>query len=94
MAKSRKSADDRSFMDKVYKPVAGYFSNVAKEGAEAARAWSQSVDAKDRAQNYPPSQRPALKKAASAAGKKAEAERGQFLGSLIGNRYDNKGKRR
>ena len=94
MAKSRKSADDRSFMDKVYKPVAGYFSNVAKEGSEAARAWSRAVDAKDRAQNYPPAQRPALKQAASAASKKAEAERGQFLGSLIGNRYDSKGKRK
>ena len=81
-------------MDKVYKPVAGYFSNVAKEGSEAAKAWSQSLDAGDKAKNYPPSQRPALKKAASAASKKAEAERGQFLGSLIGNRYDDKGKRR
>lgn len=94
MAKSRNSADDRSFMDKVYKPVAGYFSNVAKEGSEAVKAWSNSLDANDKAKNYPPSQRPALKKAASAAGKKAEAERGQFLGSLIGNRYDSKGKRK
>ena len=94
MAKARTSANDRSFMDKVYKPVAGYFSNIAKEGSEAARAWSQAVDAKDRAQNYPPEKRPALKQAASAAGKKAEAERGQFLGSLIGNRYDSKGKRK
>jgi len=94
MAKSRKSADDRSFMDKVYKPVAGYFSNVAKEGSEAARAWSRAVDASDKAKSYPPEKRPALKAAATAAGKKAEAERGQFLGSLIGNRYDNKGKRK
>ena len=94
MAKTRNSADDRSFMDKLYRPVAGYVSNVVKEGSEAARAWSGAVDAKDKAQNYPPSQRPALKKAASAAGKKAEAERGQFFGSLIGNRYDSKGKRK
>ena len=94
MAKARKAAEDRSFMDKVYRPIAGYFGNVAKEGSEAARAWSQSFDATDRAKNYPPSQRPALNKAASAASKKAEAERGQFLGSLIGNRYDSKGKRK
>ena len=94
MAKTRNSADDRSFMDKLYRPVAGYVGNVVKEGAEAAKAWSQSFDATDRAKNYPPSQRPALKKAASAAKKKAEAEGGQFLGSLIGNRYDNKGKRK
>jgi hypothetical protein len=94
MASTRKSASDRSFMDKIYRPVAGYVGNVVKEGSEAAKAWSRSVDATDKAKNYPPSQRPALKKAASAAGKKAEAERGQFLGSLIGNRYDSKGKRR
>ena len=94
MAKARNSADDRSFMDKVYRPIAGYFSNVAKEGSEAAKAWGQAVDATDRAKNYPPSKRPALNEAASAAGKKAEAERGQFLGSLIGNRYDSKGKRK
>jgi hypothetical protein len=94
MTKARKSAADRSFMDKVYKPVAGYFSNVAKEGSEAVKAWSQAVDATDKAKNYPPSKRPALNQAATAAGKKAEAERGQFLGSLIGKRYDNKGKRK
>lgn len=94
MATTRKSADDRSFMGKIYKPVAGYVSNVVKEGSQAAKAFSQSLDAIDKAKNYPPSQRPALKKAASAAGKKAEAERGQFLGSLVGKRYDSKGKRR
>ena len=94
MASTRKSANDRSFMDKIYRPVAGYVGNVVKEGSEAAKAWSRSVDATDKAKSYPPAQRPALKKAASAASKKAEAERGQFLGSLIGNRYDSKGKRR
>ena len=94
MAGTRKSADDRSFMDKIYKPVAGYVKNVAKEGSEAARAFSQNLDAIDRAKNFPPAQRPALKKAAAVAGKKAEAERGQFLGSLVGKRYDSKGKRR
>ena len=81
-------------MDKVYRPIGGYVSNVVKEGAQAAKAFSQSLDATDKAKSYPPAQRPALKKAASAASKKWEAERGQFLGSLIGNRYDNKGKRK
>ena len=94
MANTRKSADDRSFMDKIYKPVAGYVSNVVKEGSQAAKAYGQSLDAIDKARNFPPSKRPALNKAASAAGKKAEAERGQFFGSLIGKRYDSKGKRR
>jgi hypothetical protein len=94
MASTRKSASDRSFMDKIYRPVAGYVGNVVKEGSEAAKAWSRSVDANDKAKNYPPAKRPALNAAASAAGKKAEAERGQFLGSLVGKRYDSKGKRR
>lgn len=89
----RNSAVDRSNMNKIYKPIAGYFGNVVKEGKEAVKAYSQSLDATDKAKNFPPAQRPALKAAASAAGKKAEAERGQFLGSLIGKRYDNKGKR-
>ena len=71
MANTRKSASDRSFMDKVYRPVAGYVSNVVKEGSEAAKAWSRSIDASDRAKSYPPAQQPALKKAASAASKKA-----------------------
>ena len=90
----RKSAEDRSNMNKIYKPIAGYFGNVVKEGKEAVKAYSQSLDATDKAKNFPPAQRPALKAAASAAGKKAEAERGQFLGSLIGKRYDSKGNRK
>jgi len=90
----RNSAVDRSNMNKIYKPIAGYFGNVVKEGKEAVKAYSQSLDATDKAKNFPPAQRPALKAAASAAGKKAEAERGQFLGSLIGKRYDSKGNRK
>jgi hypothetical protein len=90
----RNSAVDRSNMNKIYKPIAGYFGNVVKEGKEAVKAYSQSLDATDKAKNFPPAQRPALKAAASAAGKKAEAERGQFLGSLVGKRYDSKGNRK
>ena len=94
MANTRKSANDRSFMDKIYRPVAGYVGNVVKEGSQAVKAYGQALDAIDKAKNFPPAKRPALNAAASAAGKKAEAERGQFLGSLVGKRYDSKGKRR
>lgn len=94
MASVRKSASDHSFMDSLYKPVVSYAKNVASEGKQAVKAWSASLDATDKAKNYPPAQRAALKAAATAAGKKAEAERGQFLGSLVGKRYDSKGKRR
>ena len=90
----RKSASDRSNMNAIYKPVAGYFGNVVKEGGQAMKAWSNALDASDRAKfgTKPGPAKDAAKAAASVAGKKAEAERGQFLGSLIGKRYDSKGK--
>ena len=92
----RKSAEDRANMNAIYKPVAGYFSNVVKEGRQAVKAWSNAVDASDKAKfgTRPGAPKAAAKAAATVAGKKAEAERGQFLGSLIGKRYDDKGKRR
>jgi hypothetical protein len=34
MAGARKSADDRSNMNKIYKPIAGYVGNVIKESKE------------------------------------------------------------
>ena len=92
----RKSAEDRANMNAIYKPVAGYFGNVVKEGRQAVKAWSNAVDASDKAKfgTRPGAPKTAAKAAASAASKKAEAERGQFFGSLIGKRYDDKGKRR
>jgi hypothetical protein len=92
----RKSAEDRANMNAIYKPIAGYFGNVVKEGRQAVKAWSNAVDASDKAKfgTRPGAPKAAAKAAASAAGKKAEAERGQFLGSLVGKRYDDKGKRR
>ena len=90
----RKSAEDRSNMNKIYKPIAGYFGNVVKEGGQAAKAWSNALDASDKARfgTKPGPAKTAAQVAASSAGKKAEAERGQFFGSLIGKRYDSKGK--
>jgi hypothetical protein len=92
----RKSGDDRSNMNKIYKPIAGYFSNVVKEGGQAVKAWSNSVDAVDKAKygTQPGQAKAAAKAAATVASQKAEAERGQFLGSLVGKRYDNKGNRK
>lgn len=94
MAAFRKSAEDRSNMNSVYKPVAGYVGNVAKEVKDNVKTWKQGLDIADRIRTYPASKRPALKAAAEANAKKAVAERGQLAGSLIGRRYDEKGKRK
>jgi len=93
---NRKSAEDRANMNAIYKPVANYFGNVVKEGRDAVSAWSNALDASDKAKfgTKPGAAKSAAKAAASVASKKAEAERGQFFGSLIGKRYDSKGKRK
>ena len=91
----RKSADDRSNMNKIYRPIAGYVGNVIKEVKDNARAYSKAIDLQDKIRNYPPSKRPALKAEATVNSKKVTAERGQLLGAVLqGRRYDNKGKQR
>jgi hypothetical protein len=95
MAGMRRTGDDRSNMNKIYKPIAGYVGNVIKEGGQAVKAWSNAVDASDKARfgTRPGAPKQAAKRAASAASKKQEAEQGQFLGALLqGRRYDKAGK--
>ena len=95
MAAFRKSAEDRSNMSSVYKPIAGYVGNVDKEIKDNVKTWSRGVDLQDRIRTYPPSKRPALKAAATANSKKATAEAGQLAGAIFkGARYDEKGKRK
>jgi hypothetical protein len=95
MAGMRKAADDRSNMNKIYKPIAGYVGNVVKEVKDNAKAFSRAIDLQDKIRNYPPTKRPALKAAATANDKKVTAERGQLIGAIVkGARYDEKGKRK
>ena len=94
MAGTRSSAEDRSNMNKIYKPIAGYVGNVVKEIKDNAKTWSKSVDLQDKIRTYPPSKRPALQAQAAANSKKSDAEQGQLIGALIGRRYDEKGKRK
>jgi hypothetical protein len=95
MAGMRKAADDRSNMNKIYKPIAGYVGNVVKEVKDNAKAFSRAIDLQDKIRNYPPTKRPALKAAATANDKKITAERGQLIGAIVkGARYDEKGKRK
>jgi hypothetical protein len=95
MAGTRRAGDDRSNMNKIYKPIAGYVGNVIKEGGQAVKAWSNAVDASDKARfgTRPGAPKQAAKRAATAASKKQEAEQGQFLGALLqGRRYNKAGK--
>lgn len=84
----RKSADDRSNIQKIYKPIASYFSNVKKEVGEYGSAYKKadkaSLDVTAGANAR-----------ARAANKNERAQRGQAFGAILKNaRYDNKGNRR
>jgi hypothetical protein len=87
MANMRKAADDRSFMNKIYRPVAGYVGNVAKETRDLGSAYKKALN---ESANYNPD---GNAKAAK-ANKEYDAAKGQFIGALVGKRYDSKGKRR
>jgi len=73
MAGTRKSAEDRSNMNKIYRPIAGYINNVVKESKEFGAEFKKA------------SKTPVVPKSYVEA-------RGQLLGSLIGKRYDAKGR--
>jgi len=95
MTGTRRTGDDRSNMNKIYKPIAGYVGNVVKEVKDNAKVFSRAIDLQDKIRNYPPAKRAALKAAATANDKKVTAERGQLIGAIVkGARYDSKGKRR
>ena len=88
MAGTRSSAEDRSNMNKLYKPVAGYVSNVAKEIGEFGTAWKKAYQAS--ADNTL-----GANARARAANKNQTAQMGQALGAVLqARRYDNKGKQK
>lgn len=82
----RKSGDDRSNMNKIYKPIAGYFGNAAKEIGDFGRAWKK-------ADNASTDIMPGANARARAANKNQDAQMGQALGAVLqGRRYDKSGK--
>ena len=84
----RKSADDRSNIQKIYKPIAGYFSNAKKEISEYGKAYRKADTASLDV-------RPGANARARAANKNEKAQMGQALGAVLkGARYDNKGNRK
>jgi hypothetical protein len=85
MAGMRRSGDDRSNMNKIYKPIAGYVGNVVKEVGEAGSAWKKAFDASADI-------RPGANARARAANKNQDAQMGQALGAILqGRRYDKSG---
>jgi hypothetical protein len=97
MAGVRRAADDRSNMNKIYKPIAGYVGNVVKETAQYAKAVVKDVIDVDRAQNTPrfPGNGKAPVMDRKPKDNKAKAEFGQAVGAIVkGARYDSKGNRK
>jgi hypothetical protein len=97
MAGTRRAADDRSNMNKIYKPIAGYVGNVVKETGQYAKAVVKDILDADRAQNTPrfPGNGKAPVMDRKPKDNKAKAEFGQAVGAIVkGARYDSKGKRK
>ena len=90
MTAIRKSAEDRSNMNSVYKPIAGYVSNVAKEAKQTVKAWSNALDAGTKARDARgAAAKAAAKAAATAASNKQTAQAGQLAGAILkGKRYN------
>ena len=88
----RKSAEDRSKMNAIYKPVGSYFSNVIKETSQAAKAAVKDVLDKDAAKNTPRMTPKGVVMGTKPKDNNVKAEFGQAVGSLLGKRYDKNGK--
>jgi hypothetical protein len=90
----RKSADDRSNINKIYKPIAGYFGNVAKETGQAVKAVAKDFFDADAAKNKPRQTSKGVVMGVKPKDNNAKAEIGQAVGSLLGKRYDKNGKQK
>jgi len=82
----RKSADDRSKMNKTYKPNDNYFTNAGKEIKDFGKAWKKAFNASADIM-------PGANARARAANKNQNAQMGQALGAVLqGRRYNKAGK--
>jgi hypothetical protein len=85
---NRKSADDRSNINKIYKPIAGYFGNAVKETGQYAKAVVKDILDADLAQNTPRHTSKGVVMGVKAKDNKAKAEFGQAVGAIVkGARY-------
>lgn len=80
-SKPRKSADDKSNQNPVFRSVSGYAKNVVKEAKDFGRAW-KDVNQKMNEVG------PGTDTAANKARKNQDAQMGQFFGAVLqGRRY-------
>ena len=90
----RKSAEDRSKMNSLYKPV-GYFTNAVKESGQYAKAVVKDFLDADAAKNTPVITPKGVVMGVKAKDNKAKAEFGQAAGAVLqGRRYDKNGKQK
>lgn len=95
MAGTRRAADDRSNINKIYKPIAGYFGNAVRETGQYAKAVVKDILDADAAQNTPRHTSKSVVMGVKPKDNKAKAEFGQAVGAIVkGARYDSKGKRK
>ena len=92
MAGTRRNADDRSNMNKIYKPIAGYLGNAVKETGQYAKAVVKDILDADKAKNTPRHTSKGVVMGVKAKDNNAKAEFGQAVGAIVkGKRYDSKG---
>lgn len=82
----RSSADDRSNQNPVFRAVTGYAKNVGKEARDVYRTWSA-------AQSMGMQVGPGTDARANELGGYVYKQLGQLGGSVIGRKYNKKGKR-
>lgn len=81
--------------------IPGYVNNVLKEVRQVGNSWIKTIDAQDRARNYPYDSmtkdgkgREYWGKVASQRSKQTDAEAGQLAGAIFkGTRYNSQGKK-
>ena len=89
----RNSAEDRSKMNVLYRPI-GYFTNAVKESGQYAKAVVKDVLDADKAKNTPRMTPKGVVMGVKPKDNNAKAEFGQAVGAIVkGARYDSKGKR-
>jgi hypothetical protein len=92
MSEHRTSATDRSNMNKIYKPIAGYVGNVVKEVKDTARAASNAFDKADK-KGY--ESKYGNKVNAKIGKSDVKAQAGQLAGAVLqARRYDAQGKQK
>ena len=83
--KPRTSADDKSRQTSAFKSVVGYGKNIGKEIKETVIAFNKMDEMSNTVG-------PGTDRYANVLRKKWEKQMGQVAGSLIGKKYDSKGK--